>query len=464
MRAISIEQPHALAGGRRSTDRSEGKGATSRFEQFLLGILIVGLALEESLPRVGPVSVGFILFAAVGLYVFFKRSGSFRRVLGMPLPLAFLVVVLIALISEVSRSEPMFHYARRIGLMALGMVVVAALVRSRAAIRVGLLAFLLVAAVQAAIVGLTSGQALYSTAASDYFSATAARIAALKDFPIQGNFNRLAFIIGIGGVLGLVAAGTLQSSRSRLLVRTLSVLCFFGVAFLASRSAILATFGAAASLVVLRRKKRGRSALIAGCLVAVLWVAVPGVTRARLSFGEVSATGREDGRTRVYRKTLANIQEVIPFGVGEARYWNEWAFDVLEHRLGTHSTPLQVIVVWGLPGILALALVVVGMIGSLPKIRPDDPLRLGMWAIAAGVLVRWLASHTVYDKEFSVLLGIVVGAQALVWPRSLEGRQFAAGQVAVTGQRARRAGVTFPQGVRASVRRPPVRQTSSTPS
>ncbi len=463
MTALAMKQQPVVAGAARSIGSGKGKRATERFEQFLVGVLIGGLALEESLPRIGPVSVGFILFAIVGVYVFFRRPGSFRSVLGMPLPLAFGVLVLIGLISEVSRYDPMFHYPRRIGLMALGMIVVATLVRSRAAIRASLLAFLFVASVQAAIVGLSSGETLYSTAASDYFTATSARIAAFKDIPIQGNFNRLAFIIGIGGVLGLVVAGTLQSFRSRLLVRTLSMLCFFGVAFLASRSAILATLASATALVVLRQKKRGRSALIAACLLAVLWFAMPGVSRARLSFGEVSATGREDGRTQVYRKTLSNIPEVLPFGVGEARYWNEWAFDVLQHRLGTHSAPLQFIVTWGFPGILALLLVVAGVIRSLPRIRVDDPLRFGMWAIAVGVLVRWLASHTVYDKEFSVLLGIIVGAQALVWPGSQKSRRVVARQVSATGQWSRPRAMAFPRGTRTTPRRVAVGQSASIP-
>jgi len=405
----------------RLAGRAERRGTTKRFEHVLLWVLVAGLALEESLPRLGPVSVSFTLFAVVGLYVFFWRSRSLLKVIGMPLPLSFVLLALLGLISELGRYDPMFHYVRRIAFMALGMVVVASLVRNRSAIQAGLSAFLFVAAIQAAIVGLSSGPRLYAAEASDYFSATSARIAALKDVPIEGNLNRIGFIIGMGGVLGFVVAGTLQKHKLRIGVRVLGAVCFLGVAFLASRSAILTTFGAAATLVILRRKRRAKSALVATLLIGLLWLAVPGVTRARFSFGEVSVRGREDGRTQVYRRTVANIPEVLPFGVGEARYWNEWALDVLQHRLGTHSAPLQFIVTWGLPGIVALLVVVAGVVGSLPKVRLDDPLRLGMWAIAAGVLLRWLASHTVYDKEFSVLLGIMVGAQALVWPRSREG-------------------------------------------
>lgn len=427
MTAISARQPLPIGTATRRASRQEVSGRTARFEQLLLSLLVVGLALEESLPRVGPVSVGFILFAAVGIYVFVRYQRAFQKVLTLPLPLAFLALVFISLVSEFGRSEPMFHYARRIGLMALGMVVVATLVRTRAAIRSALLAFLIVASLQAIIVIVASGQALYSSTAVDYFTATSARIAALKDVPLEGNFNRIAFIIGTGGILGLIAAGQIHGTRMQWMVRFLSVLCFVGVAFFASRSAMVTTFAAGAALVVLRRKRRARSVVVAAFLLLFLWFAMPAVTRARFSFGEVSARGREDGRTKVYRKTLENIPEVLPFGVGEARYWGEWALDVLQHRLGTHSAPLQFVVTWGLPGVVALALVMLAVIGSLPRIRADDPLRIGMWAIAAAVLLRWLASHTVYDKEFSILLGIIAGAQAMVWPRLQVDRSVAPG-------------------------------------
>jgi len=309
----------------------------------------------------------------------------------------------------------MLVYVRRIGLMALGVVLVAALVRDRGAMRTGLLAFTFVALIFTGMVVHIGGPELYSASGMDFFEATAAQAGALRDLPIRGNINRMGFVIGVGGVVCIAVAGTFRR-RWRLLVGLAGIFCLFGMALFASRSAILVTLAAVATMVAMRGEKRARNAFFATVLLAGIWFIVPEVSRARFAFGEISERGREDSRTRVYRMIAMSLPDVLPFGVGENRYWNEWATDILGRRLGTHNSLLQVTVLWGVPGLVGLALVGFSVFRSLPDTRVRDPLRLCAWAVAVAVGMRWMATHGIYDKEFSVLLGILIGASIWIWP------------------------------------------------
>lgn len=420
MSVTSVLQPVADSRRRRPGQAGPATVAVtqvSRFDRFLLVVLVFALAFEESLPRVGPVSVGFVLFAFVGLFTFLRRQRALAIGFRHPVTLAFIFLVVVGIGFEVIRQVPTLVYVRRIGLMALGAVLVATLVRDRVAMRTGLLAFTFVALIFAGVVAQTGGRELYAETAGDYFAATAARIDALRDLPIRGNLNRMGFIVGIGGVIGFVVAGTMRRRWQQRVVRLVGALCILGMALLASRSAIVVTLAAVATLVVMRGEKRARGAFGAAILLTMLWFLIPDVTRARLSYGETSKRGREDGRAKMYRMTVVNLPEVLPFGVGENRYWNEWATDVLGRRLGTHSSLLQVIVLWGIPGLVGLVLVGFAVLRSLPDTRVRDPLRLCAWAMAAAVGTRWMATHGMYDKEFSVLLGILIGASIWIWPR-----------------------------------------------
>lgn len=131
-----------------------------------------------------------------------------------------------------------------------------------------------------------------------------------------------------------------------------------------------------------------------------------------------------ESRADLYWRAFQHWDEYVMTGVGAGNFWNKWGFDhdfasgsaFSINVSGLHNIFLQVMVNWGLPGLLAFIVVVWQAYRCLPIRCGSDPLALGLLGIAVSLASLLFFSHGFYDKFFSLGLGMLVASRYWIWP------------------------------------------------
>jgi O-antigen ligase len=153
-------------------------------------------------------------------------------------------------------------------------------------------------------------------------------------------------------------------------------------------------------------------------IVILLWV--PGTVFSRLTITtERTASRYVDGRTDTYKKVIEYLPEFVLTGVGVSHFYGDWGMDAGFGLVGTHNIYAEVTVYWGLPGLLALLALVWRAYQCLPRRSSTDPLGLCLLGISVSVMVYSFFTHNLEEKQFSIALGLLAGANHWIWPRTL---------------------------------------------
>jgi hypothetical protein len=167
---------------------------------------------------------------------------------------------------------------------------------------------------------------------------------------------------------------------------------------------------------------RGRTILIASVIGAAIIMWVPNVMWSRFSLG--TSTGHPEARARIYTAAVERFPEYAITGVGAGNFWNVWG----RHSgyaygrygvLGAHNAFIQVTIYWGLAGLLALIAVVWQAYRCLPRHCGSDVLSLQLLGVSVAVLIWALTVHSLSAKEYSLVLGFLVGARRQIWPKHI---------------------------------------------
>lgn len=174
--------------------------------------------------------------------------------------------------------------------------------------------------------------------------------------------------------------------------------------------------------VLLSSKKlwrRGTALLVGLIVIAVVLVFLPRVVFSRMVFGAIEQGVNVEGRTLLYRAAVDNASEYLPVGVGWGHYWSNWGilhgFGRVDQAMGPHNGLFAVAIYWGLPGLMALSLVMWQAARCVPRVRGDDRLAACLLSLAVSLLVFMLFNHALYSKRFSLGLGILAAGRAWVW-------------------------------------------------
>jgi O-antigen ligase len=173
---------------------------------------------------------------------------------------------------------------------------------------------------------------------------------------------------------------------------------------------------------------RVRTILLAGFIVigAVLWV--PDAIWSRVAFStEVDEGGRMEARARLYTAAIEHFDEYVITGVGAGNFWESWGvsngfsrqYSTSMRVLGSHNIFVQVTIYWGLVGLASLVVIIWQAYRHFPKHSHNNPLALCLLGISVSLLVWMLQVHNLYDKAFSLGLGIIVGARTWIWRRGV---------------------------------------------
>lgn len=377
----------------------------------------------------GGLSTAAVIFIALLMYTLLLHAGnlitaSFTRVMWVSA-----LVLATSILMEGITDHPMLGRPFRYLQMFIALATVAALCRDRQSVKVVLWGFA-IAGLWHSLSLLINLHGVLSGADVDNFKeATTLREKTFAHADFSVNLNRLAFFCSQGWTALLFLALDARKNAQRATLFLLASVCLLASFLTMSRSGLL--FCIVPGVFALYHFGKGnlRQVGTGPILMAILFIgiAVSLIPSAALvRFSSTTMERKKDARARVYSAAIDGFNEYYALGVGEYGY-TSWA---LQHGvygitdrgrklpLGMHNAFLQFWVLWGLPAFLSLILFVWVVYRMLPARTEGEILAIAVWAIAAGLLLRMMFSHSFAGKEFSIGVGMILGSSLWVWRRA----------------------------------------------
>ena len=214
-------------------------------------------------------------------------------------------------------------------------------------------------------------------------------------------------------ILGLLLLGFLIAPSPRRLV-TVSLFSLFSLALILTASrAVIASYLVAIVITVLLTASRRIAMITIAAVFFTAVVASYAVVSTR-NLSSMNFTDDSSSRRIGYMKAgLRLIPQHPIFGVGmdaHKKHWNEWGFpgDYITH---THSTPIQIAMDRGVPALLCLGWLIVGMMLMCWRNYKagKSGLALGTLAALIGFTLSSFFNYNFGDSEVVLLLLFFVG-------------------------------------------------------
>jgi len=393
--------------------------STTRVEQALIMINIVLLPAqdyEDYIPAPGGLSIIFIIFGLSLIYILLNRFNELSKIWFHPVFRAAYLFLCVAVLME--SVHPLASYAEiiRIGQMFLGALIIATMCRDRHALRTSIYGYIVAGIWVSVFVFMTSYDVLQGATVTGFDEATLLRGAAFGDMSRGTNPNALAFYCAQGAVVALALALTARISRHRILFFGIALFCFISAFLPLSRGGVAVVILSCVAVMWRSGIKYGKVILVAAVLAstAVLWV--PDAVWNRMTFSVGVAGEKQEGRARVYTAAIEHLPEYVMTGIGSGHFWKLWGREKAFRGSGAHNSVIQVMIYWGLPGLLAL----IGVVWQAYRFRPNcsggDALTLCLLGLTVSLLLVAQLGHNLYSKEFSFGLGLLVGSRHWIWP------------------------------------------------
>jgi hypothetical protein len=391
------------------------RGGIAKLGPFLLAATIVVLPLQDHVPSLGGYSILYIMFGALSVYVLINRRTAIAKVSRHPVFLAAYALLFVGLVVEAVHDNSDYSELVRYGYMIAGAVLVASLCSERGALRAGMYGYLIASVWLSVFLFLTAYGALSGSEAVDFEEASRLRAAVFSDSSLRVNLNTMAFISSQGVIVALALMLTAKSALRRFLLMSVALFCFIASFVPMSRSGTVIAIISAGFVINKYKAHRLRAIVPAVVLGIGMLIFVPDSILSRLRYSTEAREGKIEGRALVYTAAWENLPEYIFVGVGTGNYFHEWANN---HGLGdrgrvsgVHNSFFQVTVYWGLSGLLALLAVIWCCYRCLLRQNRDVAVSLFLYGIAVSLLLWMTATHNLYAKEFSLGIGLVVGAR-----------------------------------------------------
>jgi hypothetical protein len=377
---------------------------------------------DEYFPPVAGFSILFIIFGMSTGYVLLNRTNALTRIWLHPLFLMLYALLGIGFFIESLHPHSSYGEIFRIGQMAAGAVIVACLCRDRRALRVSIFGFLIAGVWVSIFVFLTSYGVLQESTATNFSEASSLRGEVFGEMPRGTNPNALSLFCALGAVVALAFALTASIPYRRYLLMGVSLFCLLAAFLPLSRGGVAIAIVSSATVMFASEAKWGKIILATSAIAVIVMMWVPDAVWSRMTFTTQSYEDQQEGRTRVYTAAIKHLPNYWTTGVGAGHFWEDWGethgFSAYEdaRAAGAHNCFLQVTIYWGLLGLLAFVGVLWQAYRCLPTCRGGDALTLALLGIAVSLLLLTQLGHTLYSKEFSLALGLIVGAHRWIWP------------------------------------------------
>jgi len=225
---------------------------TTLIERVLLFGTITSIPLQDHIGAMGGISASFLMFALLGSYLILCRGNELLKISHNSIFLAGYAFIGVGFFMELVNNSFGFREIIQIGFMVLGGVGIASVCRDEKALKIGLYGYLFAGVVTAAVFIFSTYGSLSLASGNSFTDASAIRAEVRGNNPLEGNSNKLAFIIAQGAVAGLAMAFTEKLSYRRAILFTLCAICIIGTFLPMSRSAILILFASSAVVIFFR--------------------------------------------------------------------------------------------------------------------------------------------------------------------------------------------------------------------
>jgi hypothetical protein len=394
---------------------------TTRIERFLLFFSPVLLPLQDHIPNVGGFTIMWIMIAALAAYVLLNRPRSLAKTWPHPVFAAAAVLVCVASLVEFLHPNPSYSDIFSLGSMFAGAVFVASLCRDRQALRASIYGYIVAGLWLSVLLYTTSYAEISGASATNFLEASRVREEAISGNLLIANINAVAALIAQGTTAALAFALTARTRLRRYLHLGIALFCLIAAFLPMSRGGIIIAVLSCATVMHASGMNKGKMILIAAVLSATVLIAVPNAVWSRLTVSNTSTqVGKEDPRETVYAAAIEQLPKYIMIGVGAGNFWELWGFlngfRYKSGTIGSHNSFFQVTIYWGLPGLLGVLAVIWQAYRCLPGQFRGDGLALCILGISVSLLMVLMVRHVLFAKEFTLGLGLLVGAHVWIWP------------------------------------------------
>ncbi len=393
-------------------------------DRSLLFGFIVLIPLQGYFPTIGGATVAFLFMAMMIIYLLVRRPIALAKTLRHPICLAGFLFAGVSFLMELLHGSHSYKTVLSTALMIVGAAVVAALCRDRRAFRYALYGFMMASFIVGLVLIMTAYGKLDAVEVQSFDEASFARANVYRKAPLGADINTLAFHAGQGVIAALVLGLTTRSFFQRFLAIGIGLFLAIGSFMPMSRGALVSLMVSCSAVVYLYGLFRPRVILAMGILFFGVLMLVPSTVLTRFDLTNTGNKEREtESRGKAYVASVVHFPEYALVGIGETDFWSKWGrssgFYNFETRgvTGPHNIFLQVLLFWGLPGILSLLLIIWKAYKYYPKIPKSEPLRLLLMGICVSVILECLVVQVMSGKEFSIALGLIIGSSIWIWPQ-----------------------------------------------
>jgi len=395
--------------------------ATTVIERWLLFLGIVLLPLQDHIPSVAGVSVMFIVFAFMALYVVLIRSKFLVRTMVHPVFQTLYLLLAIAMLMEFVHLDSNLFVIRRMLLMVFGALVLATLCRDQKALRVGVYSYLVSGFLMALNMLIVGYEPLSLARVSTLEEAGAMQRMVSQEDLLRMNLNKMAFVIAQGAVVALVLG---LAKRGRWWLLLFAVISAIGVTLTMSRGGLVILGLTVLYILTLKGQMRWRmfAVLIIGLLVLYFLVPESALKRIELTDWNFLSDPHPSGRARTYLAAVVHFREYALYGVGFGNFWQKWGLSSWFRKgatvHGTHSYFISVWVYWGLFAELALLWTLIRLRKLLPRGEDVESFKLGLKVIAISTFLFMFLNNVLSDKSYSIIIGLLVGSNIWIYKPS----------------------------------------------
>lgn len=405
------------------------KSRTTLPEQMLIFITMVTLPLENHFPTVAGMSSTFLIFAALGIYVFVNRSRILGEIWYHPVFIAAYAFIVASALLEFSSPLHRYDEPLRFVFMIGGAMFLSVLCRDRSAVAAGLYGYIAAGLWVSGYLFLTTYGVIQGMgAAADFHQASKIRAEAFSDKGLQANINALAFACTEGAVVAFALALASSSMHRRIVFLGIAIFCLVASFLPMSRGAAVISLVSFGVMLYAYGAKHGNALVLVAVLGMGIYMLVPDAVWSRMAFSTEVRGGKLEGRAWIYTTALNRLPEYIVAGVGAGNFWNKWGVEKgfaktnSDGRLsvaGAHNALLQVTIYWGFIGLSIYLWIIWCVYRAMPLRCGRDELSLALLAIITSLGLWLMESHGFYDKWLALGIGLLIGARHWIWPTGI---------------------------------------------
>ena len=424
-RPIRVEQRPSASAARIPVRSILPQSSSTVVERFLLMGAITMLPLENELPPVAGMSVSFLIFAALALYVIMNRPRTLGVICYHPVFIAAYAFIGVSALMEFSSPLSSYKEIIRFAQMIGGALCLAVLCRDRSALAAGLyghlaaalwVSFLLIMNSYGMLQGMGSG--------SDFHEASKIRGSVGEGF--DENLNKVAFISTQGAIVAFALSLSARLGHYRIMFGGIATFSLIASFLTMSRGAfVICLVVFPAMLYIYGFRRYGKVLILIFVLGLSVYALVPDVVWTRMMFTTETSekSGKMESRAWIYTTAFDRLPEYFVAGVGAGNFYQEWGaasgFDRGRGVSGLHNTLLQVMVMWGVLGLLMYLWIMWCVYRSIPLRCGHDELSLALLGSLISLALYSLVTHLLADKVFAVAIGLLVGAREGIWPTGI---------------------------------------------